>query len=86
MDKYLIIDLDCSLLKIDLFKETLGKSLLLKPWVFFKTCFLAWSNRPLAKKYISRKSSIDWQWLPFNKKIIGSYYIKGMSHFANDFI
>jgi 4-hydroxybenzoate polyprenyltransferase len=66
--KILVIDLDESLLKIDLFKEALSKSLLKQPWLFFKT--LAIGNRAKAKTFISKKFEIEWHTLPFDNKVI----------------
>jgi hypothetical protein len=70
MDKYLIIDLDCSLLKIDLFMEQLSKSLLKQPWIFFKTVSLALSNKAKPKTFISKEHKIDCQIQPYNNKVI----------------
>ncbi len=67
---YLVIDLDKSLLKIDLFKETLGKFLIHHPWKIFKVIFLAFGNRALLKKFIASQINIDWPRLPFNQKVI----------------
>ena len=69
LDKTLVIDLDNSLLKIDLFKETLGKSLLKQPWVFLKTVLLAFKSRAAAKTFITKKSTTEWHTLPYNSKI-----------------
>lgn len=68
--KYLVVDLDNSLLKIDLFKDALGKSLLQQPWVFCKTAFLAIISRAKAKIYISKKYNIELHTLPYNKNVI----------------
>ena len=65
----LVIDLDNSLLNIDLFKETLGKSLLKQPWIFFKTVALSLSNKAKAKTFISKECETEWSTLPYNKKI-----------------
>jgi len=51
--KYLVVDLDNSLLKIDLFKEVFGKSLLTQPLAFIKTLLLLFKSKALAKTYIS---------------------------------
>jgi 4-hydroxybenzoate polyprenyltransferase len=67
---YLLVDLDNSLLKIDLFKETLGKSILKQPWVFLRTVKLALGNRAKAKIYISKKYNIEPLTLPYNKNVI----------------
>jgi len=67
---YLIVDLDNSLLKIDLFKDALGRSLLQQPLVFLKTVALALKNRAKAKIYISKQINIELPTLPFNKKVI----------------
>jgi len=79
-NSYLVVDLDNSLLKIDLFKETLGKSILKQPWVFLRTVKLALGNRAKAKKFISKKYNIDLHTLPYNKNvidIINNYREKG---------
>ena len=68
--KYLVVDLDKSLLKIDLFKEALGKSLLKQPLVFCKTVFMALTSRAKAKIYISKKYNIELKTLPYNQNVI----------------
>ena len=68
--KYLVVDLDNSLLKIDLFKDVLGKSLLKRPWVFCKTVILAITNKARAKTYLSKKFDIEFPTLPYNKNVI----------------
>jgi len=78
--KVLVVDLDNSLLKIDLFKESLGKSLLKRPLVFFKTVMLALNSIALAKTFISKECKTDCHTLPYNNKIldiIDSYRKKG---------
>ena len=80
MEKFLIVDLDKSLLKIDLFKELLGKSLLNKPWLFCKTAFMAITSRAKAKIFISKEFKIEWHTLPFDNRvinIIANYREKG---------
>ena len=69
-DNYLIVDLDNSLLKIDLFQESLGTSLFKQPWVFLKTVMLALKNRAEAKMFISKIINIQWHLLPYNNKVI----------------
>ena len=49
MDKILVVDLDNSLLKIDLFLEGLIKSLFSQPTVFFKSIFMALKSKATAK-------------------------------------
>ena len=66
----LVIDLDKSLLKIDLFKDTLGKSLLTRPWVFFTSVFIAIKNRAKSKTFIASNTNIEWYSLPFDNKVI----------------
>jgi hypothetical protein len=68
--KFLIVDLDNCLLKNDLFKESLGKSLLKHPWDFLRTVKLALTNRSKAKEYISKKYNIEPHTLPYNKNVI----------------
>ena len=67
---YLIVDLDNSCLKIDLFKEKLCKSLIKNPSIFFKTVFLAMTNRAKAKTFISKVFKIESHSLPFNNRVI----------------
>ena len=76
----LVVDLDGSLLKIDLFKESLGKSFLRKPGVFLKTVALAFKNRSEAKNYIAKIFKIEYSTLPYNNSIIdliNNYIRKG---------
>ncbi|MAH99258.1 MAG: hypothetical protein CMA12_07985 [Euryarchaeota archaeon] len=68
--KYLVVDLDNSLLKIDLFKEVFGKSLLTQPLAFIKTLLLLFKSKALAKTYISNNVNIDSVILPFENRII----------------
>ncbi len=68
--KYLVVDLDNSLLKIDLFKEVLGKSFLTKPLAFIKTLLLLFRSKALAKTYISKNVKIDSSILPFENILI----------------
>ena len=67
---YLIVDLDNSLLRIDLFKDSLGKCFLKKPRIFFTSVFLALSNRAKAKTIIARNTSIELNTLPYDDKVI----------------
>ena len=68
--KTLIVDLDNSLLKIDLFKEVLLKSLFRTPQLFFKSIFLAINSKAKAKSYIAENIDISTDVLPFNKKVL----------------
>ena len=77
---FLVVDLDDSLLKVDLFKETLCKSLLKQPWIFLKTVLLASSSKAKAKTFISKECRTDCRILPYNNKIVEiivSYKEKG---------
>ena len=59
MKKYknnLVVDLDQSLLKIDLFKEVLAVSLINNPRVFFKTILLAIYNKAKAKDFLAKNT------------------------------
>lgn len=66
----LVVDLDGSLLKVDLFKESLGKSFLRKPRVFLKTVALAFKSRSEAKNFIAKIFRIEYSTLPYNNRII----------------
>jgi len=66
----LVVDLDGSLLKVDLFKESLGKSFLRKPRVFLKTVALAFKSRSEAKNFIAKIFRIEYSTLPYNNSII----------------
>jgi len=66
----LVVDLDDSLLKIDLFKERLLHSILKHPKTFFKTIFLVLKSKSIAKIFISNKCKLDIKSLPFNNKVI----------------
>ena len=70
MNKVLVIDLDNSLLKIDLLKEALGKSLLYKPWIFIKTVLIAFKNKASAKTFISKEIKIGCHTLPYENRVI----------------
>ena len=75
MKKYktnLVVDLDQSLLKIDLFKEVLVISLISNPRVFFKTIILAIYNKAKAKTFIAKNTKLNNQILtiPFETFVI----------------
>jgi len=69
-NNFLIVDLDCSLLKIDLFKELLGKSLIYHPWQFIQAICFALKNKAKAKRYIAERVNIDPSELPYNQRVI----------------
>ena len=83
MKKYknnLVVDLDQSLLKIDLFKEILARSLINNPRVFFKTILFAIYNKAKAKDFISKNTKIVCDTLPYDNlviDIIANYRAKG---------
>ena len=60
----LVVDLDQSLIKIDLFMEVLARSLINNPRVFFKTILLAIYNKARAKDFIATKTKIVCDTLP----------------------
>ena len=67
---YLIVDLDNSLLRIDLFKEIFFRSILFNPVIFFKTLSLLFKNKATAKIFISEKIRLDPKTLPYNEDVI----------------
>jgi 4-hydroxybenzoate polyprenyltransferase/phosphoserine phosphatase len=69
-EKILVVDLDNSLLKIDIFKEILGKSLIYSPLKFIKTILLSLNNRAVAKEFLLKDININFSKLPFNQMII----------------
>ena len=76
----MVVDLDQSLLKIDLFKEILARSLINNPRVFFKTILLAIYNKAKAKTFIAKNTKIKWETLPYNNRVINiitNYRAKG---------
>jgi len=66
----LIIDLDNSLIKIDLFKEVLCKTLIKQPWIFLKTVLFAFRSKAKAKAFISKEHKIETHTLPYNNRVI----------------
>ena len=75
-----MVDLDQSLLKIDLFKEVLAVSLINNPRVFFKTIMLAICNKAKAKEFIAKNTKIVCDTLPYDNlviDIITNYRAKG---------
>lgn len=78
--KILVVDLDDSLLKIDLFKDALGILLLKQPRVFLKAVLFALRSKANAKTLISKEHKIKLSTLPYNNnviKIITDYRDKG---------
>jgi len=76
----LVVDLDQSLLKIDLFKEVLAVSLINNPRVFFKTILLAIYNKAKAKDFLAKNTKIVYDTLPYDNlviDIIANYRAKG---------
>jgi len=76
----LVVDLDLSVLKIDLFKEVLAVSLINNPRVFFKTILLAIYDKAKAKVFIAKNTKIVCDTLPYNNlviDIISNYRAKG---------
>tara|TARA_B100001175_G_C19023328_1_gene409130 strand:+ start:149 stop:493 length:345 start_codon:yes stop_codon:yes gene_type:complete len=69
-NKNLIVDLDFSLLKIDLFKELLFKSMLKRPIIFLKTIALVFKSKAKAKLFISNELTFDIDSLPYNEDVI----------------
>ena len=75
-----MVDLDQSLLKIDLFKEGLAVSLINNPRVFFKTILLAINNKAVAKNFIAKNTKMECDTLPYDNMvidIIANYRAKG---------
>ena len=69
-EKTLVIDLDKTLLKIDLFKEALLRSLLLNPFYFFNSISRLLKSKASAKHYLAKKISLDISNLPYNSRVI----------------
>jgi len=69
-NNFLVVDLDNSLIKIDLFQEALCKILITKPWIFAKTLFIALKNKSKAKEFISKVYKPDYKTLPFNQRVL----------------
>ena len=67
--KYLVVDLDNTLIKIDLFKENLIRQLFINPLNFFKAIFLLFNNISRSKEYIAKKRA-NISALPYNNEII----------------
>lgn len=67
--KYLVVDLDNTLLKIDLFKEELGKVILKNPIKSIKIFFTLFSSKVKAKNIIANQANIDWDKIPYNHEV-----------------
>ena len=68
--KYLIVDLDQSLCRIDISKEIFFKFFFASPLIFFKTLILLIKSKSEAKYFISKQKKIDCSQIPFNKNIL----------------
>lgn len=80
--KFLVVDLDKSLLKIDIFQELIVKSIVFKPLIFIKSIFLLISGRHVSKKYLAEKMPITDKQLPVNNEVLlllNEYKNKGYS-------
>ncbi len=77
----LVVDLDDTLIKIDLFKESLVRSFFLNPMAFFKCLFYILSNNiSFAKVYLSKIVNQNPKYLPYNDEVISivrNYRSKG---------
>jgi len=67
---FLVIDLDNSLIKTDLFKEALCILLITKPWVFIKTLLIAIKSKAKAKSFVLKEYKTDFKTLPFDQRIL----------------
>jgi 4-hydroxybenzoate polyprenyltransferase and related prenyltransferases len=68
--KSLVVDLDNSLIKIDLFVEKLLKSIFINPFKFLTAIKLLFKNKAAAKDYIAKNFPINPQVLPYNKNVL----------------
>ena len=70
IEKKLIVDLDNSLIKNDLFVELLCTSIFKNPIIFFKTIFYLCKSKALAKIFLSENVSLDIKTIPYNQTVI----------------
>lgn len=82
MQKVIIVDLDKSLIKIDLFHESLIRSSFISPINFLITIFILLSgNICKAKNFIAKKIKINPQNIPYNKEVLNYLEIKKRERF-----
>ncbi|MCG8528253.1 MAG: hypothetical protein MI748_17870, partial [Opitutales bacterium] len=67
---WLVVDLDYSLVKTDLFIEQILRALLTRPWMFVKMLFASGFNIPRLKHLIARRMEISYQNLPYNQTVL----------------
>ncbi len=70
MEKKLIVDLDKSLIKIDLFSELLCIAIINNPIIFLKTLFFLCKSKAYAKKFLSENIIIDLKNIPYNQSVV----------------
>lgn len=75
-NKIIVVDLDKSLIKIDIFLECLGRSFVSAPIIFFKTIFILLFRRSISesKTFIAQNFNINIDIIPFNENVIS--YLK----------
>ena len=67
---WLVVDLDYSLVKTDLFIEQILRALLTRPWMFVKMLFASGFNIARLKHLIARRMEISYQNLPYNQTVL----------------
>lgn len=77
----LIVDLDNSLLKTDLFKEGIIKLTLKKPWLLFKLIFKVIKSKSECKEFVSKEIKINPKNLPYNNEVINQIKYYKEKHF-----
>lgn len=68
--KPLCVDLDKSLIKVDLFAESLVKLLVSNPFLIFKCISLYLKGKAYLKEYVAEKININASNLPFNEDVL----------------
>tara|TARA_B110000444_G_C18811416_1_gene582786 strand:+ start:119 stop:1552 length:1434 start_codon:yes stop_codon:yes gene_type:complete len=69
-ENILVVDLDNTLIKIDLFQEKLLSLLVTNPILFIKAIALLFKRKTLSKEFIADKTIINSKYLPINKKVL----------------
>ncbi|MDB2387562.1 UbiA family prenyltransferase [bacterium] len=78
----IVVDLDKSLLKTDLFVESFFKLIFSKPWLVFKVLKKLIISKSKCKSYVASNININPQNLPYNKRVLDlvtNYKNKGNS-------
>lgn len=75
-NRTIVVDLDNSLIKIDIYLESLGRSLFVSPVIFFKTIYILLFNGGIgaSKTYLAENFKINLKNIPFNESVIS--YLK----------